>query len=313
MRTRTVQFAFLWALLILHLGVSSGTAQTPPIRPSVSEQVSPVVEISIRAQDGYPVIGVVRMPPGQGPFPALITVRGGARTTLSELKDRALTNRMMTRFLAAGYVTVIQTARSVQNPEDPQTLLNALQDHLAIVEHAKLMAEVDPSSVVVYGCSGRGDLVLELATETEIAAVAVEEPATVGFTGMGNTPDLAAFFENPRESYTVELQRFTQEKIRKIRSPILIAQGDQLFRQGGRDLNLHRAINEILVPELRAAGKELEEIVYPGQPHCFGSGSSEAAREFFVDMDEFFKRHLNTQPVQVDWPAVEIRPRDRGL
>ena len=36
MRTNTAQFAFFWVVLILHLGVSNGTAQTPVTRPAIS-------------------------------------------------------------------------------------------------------------------------------------------------------------------------------------------------------------------------------------------------------------------------------------
>ena len=68
------------ALLILCWGASLVTAQTPLTRPLISEQVSPVEEISIQAQDGYDVIGVVRKPPGSGPFPAVVVVHGGLNT-----------------------------------------------------------------------------------------------------------------------------------------------------------------------------------------------------------------------------------------
>jgi len=75
-----------------------------------------------------------------------------------------------------------------------------------------------------------------------------------------------------------------------------------------------KVIDEILISELKASGKELEEIVYPGQGHCFGLGggfsesSEEAARSFFADMDAFFKRHLPTQPHAVDDSLVEHVP-----
>ncbi len=312
MRTKTAQFAFLWVVLILCWGASPVTAQTPVTRPSISEQVSPVEEISIQAQDGYDVIGVVRKPPGSGPFPAVVVVHGGFYTsTLNQLRNQALNNPTTTRFLAAGYVTMIPTFRS--RAEDPQTV-NALWDNLAIVAHVKQMAQVDPNSVVVYGCSGGGDLALELAGEADLAAITAEEPATVLFTGIINqdirNPD--ALFRNPDalqdldRLYTPDLQRFTQEKIRKIGSPIFIAQGDQPLQPG---VDHHKIVNEILVPELKAAGKEVEEIVYPGQRHCFGfsglRGGAEAASRFFTDMDAFFKRHLPTQPRAVDDSLIE--------
>lgn len=175
------------ALLILCWGASLVTAQAPLTRPLISEQVSTVAEISIQAQDGYDVIGVVRTPPGSGPFPAVVVVHGGLDTvSLIVLRDQVLNNPTTTRFLAAGYVTMIPTFRSLA--ADPQTV-NALWDNLAIVAYVKQMAQVDPNSVVVYGCSAGGALALELAAEADLAAITAEEPATPLFTGMINVWD----------------------------------------------------------------------------------------------------------------------------
>ena len=322
---RPMRFAFL-AALILCWGVSLVTAQTPVTRPTISEQVSPVEEISIQAQDGYDVIGVVRKPPGRGRFPAVVVIHGG-RGPIPLLGLKSILNTPTpTRFLAAGYVTMIPTFRT--SAEEPQ----ALWDTLAIVEHVKQMGEVDPNSVVVYGCSSGGALVLEIAGETEVAATTSEEPATVLFTGMFNkdtakggaktildriVEDVLPLWEDPHRFYTPAIQRFTQERIRKINGPIFIAQGDQLMEVGDTLADHHKIINEILIPELKAAGKELEEIVYPGQQHCFGLGGGlfgggrsrqEAASKFFADMHAFFKRHLPTQPQAVDDSLVEHVP-----
>ena len=264
----------------------------------------------------------------QAPRPRTVSscchVHGGTGPMpLSALRYQALNNPTMTRFLAAGYVTMIPTYHS---SEDPQAL-DALWDTLAIVDHLKEMREVDPNSVVVYGCSVGGDLVLEIAGETEVAATTSEEPITIGFTGILNrdTPMRGASFtvanavpllEDPRSFYTPAIRRLTQERIRKINGPIFIAQGDQ---QLDGVVDHHKIVNEILIPELQAAGKELEEIVYPGQGHCFGfrggiGGEEEAASTFFADMDAFFKRHLPTQPHAVEDSLVAHVPvsnRDR--
>ena len=86
-------------------------------------------------------------------------------------------------------------------------------------------------------------------------------------------------------------------------------------------VDLHKTVNEILIPELKAAGIEVEDIVYPGQQHCFGfwggasggafSGSpeaEEAGSTFFADMVTFFTRHLSTQPQAIDDSLVELVP-----
>ena len=311
MRTKTAQVAFLWAVLILHLGVSLATAQNPLTRPSISEQVSPVEEIAIQAQDGYDVIGVVRTPPGSGPFPAVVVVHGGLGTfKMNQLTDQALNNPTMTRFLAAGYVTMIPTFRS--RAEDPQTV-NALWDNLAIVAYVKQMAQVDPNRVVVSGGSAGGDVALELAGEADLAAITAEEPATVLFTGMMNqrilksgdtftVPDAFPFLQDPDRFYTPELQRFTQRKIAAIKSPVFIAEGDQPLGP----VELHTVIDEIVIHELRAAGKELQHMVYADQRHCFGfSGANDVASKFFEDMHTFFKRYLPTPPTPLADSLVE--------
>jgi len=100
---------------------------------------------------------------------------------------------------------------------------------------------------------------------------------------------------------------------------MFIAQGDQRQLLGGVDH--HRILNELLIPELQAAGIEVEETTYPGRKHCFGfwggasggafSGSEqaeEAASTFFADMAAFFKRHLPTQPHAVDDSLVGYVP-----
>ena len=302
------------ALLILCWGASLVTAQTPLTRPLISEQVSPVEEISIQTQDGYDVIGVVRTPPGQGPFPAVVVVHGGLDTVpLNFLRNLALSNPTTARFLAAGYVTMIPTFRS--RAEDPQTV-NALWDNLAIVAYVKQMAQVDPNSVVVYGCSGGGDLALELAAEADLAAITAEEPATVLFTGMMNqrlpksgdtftVPDSFPLFQDPDRFYTPELQRFTQKKIAAIKSPVFIAEGDQPLGP----VELHTLIDEIVIHELKAAGKEVEHSVYADQQHCFGFfGANEVAGEFFEDMHVFFKRYLPTSPTPLAASLVEYVP-----
>ncbi len=80
---RPMRFAVL-ALLILGWGVSLATAQTPVTRPAISEEVSPVEELSAETRDGQTAIVVLRRPPGQRPFPAIVIISSPAA---SEAKD----------------------------------------------------------------------------------------------------------------------------------------------------------------------------------------------------------------------------------
>ena len=322
---RPMRFTVLMALIPC-LGVLQVTAQDPVTRPAISEEVSPVEELSVSVAThvGRTASGVVRRPPGRGPFPAAIVIHGGfGPKPLSALRHDALSNPTMTRFLAAGFVTVVPTFHSAVVPQ-------GVWDMLAIVDHVKQMRDVDRTSVVLYGCSAGGDLVLKIASETEVAATTAEEPVTLGFTGMftEDTPkagdshtlaDLSPMWADPHKFYTPAIRRITEERMRKVTGSIFIAQGDQRHLLGGVDH--HKIVNEILIPGLKAAGTEVEETTYPGRRHCFGfwggasggafSGSAEAeesASTFFADMATFFKRHLSTQPHAVDDSLVEYVP-----
>lgn len=264
--------------------------------PFVSENVSPLEVVSAKGQDGQEAVAVVRKPPGKGPFPAVVILHGGLNSQpISRLKESALNEPTHVRFWAAGYVTATATFRSRR--ENPQTT-TALWDCLALIERVKNMPEVDPRSVVLMGGSGGGSLALELAGETELAAIAAGEPATVLFTGLftkevvDNRELGNAIMRDPHLYLRPELKDFTRKKIEKIRCPVFIAHGDV---HPLKKLNL-----EIFVPELKAAGKTVELIVYPGQPHGFyfgRNGTPEAAQKFFDDCHAFFKRYLPTQPV----------------
>lgn len=276
--------------------------------PSVSEDVSPIEEIVVESRDGHKAQAVLRKPPGKGPFPAVIYLHGGLETRpISRLKEEYLRGPTLSRFLEAGYVVASAVLRSRR--EDPQTPV-VLWDCIAIIEHIRRIPEVDSRSIVVYGTSGGGSLALELAGEIELAAIAIEEPATVLFTGLftkevvKDRPLGEAIMNEPKRFYTPEVQRHTRAKIAKIASPIFIAHGDKHV--------INKINNDVFIPELKEAGKRVEVLLYPGAPHGFSMGrrgSAGLSEKFFEDAHAFFKRHLATQPES--WSARRGPPAER--
>jgi acetyl esterase/lipase len=267
----------------------------------VSETACPPEVIAVPTPDKQKAIAVVRKPPGKGPFPAIIFLHGGfGQHDAKALTGTALHQPTATRFLAAGYVTVNATFRT----QHEQTR-DAQIDCLAIIDRVKKMPEVDSQSVVLFGGSGGGSLALELAGQTPLCAIVAGEPASVLLTGMFWKDGLAKVMENPKSYYTPEIEKLTQEKIRKIACPILIVHGDQH--------PLKKLNHEIIVPELKAAEKNVEVIVYPDQPHGFywGRGAPEAGQKCFDDSHTFFKKHLPTQPKPLDESLVMQAPIGR--
>jgi len=291
-------FPFLLIACVLRAGTTAPTQpaeQTAKITyPQVAESACPLQVVSIPGMSGNQVTAVIRQPPGPGPFPAILLLHGGLSPyPIEKLRDESLTRPNYVRFLAAGFVTVVPTFRSRE--ENPQSR-DALDDCLAVVEYVKKMPAVDPNSVAVLGGSGGGSLALELAGELDLCAIVAGEPASVLFTGLmvRGMSDRGLTFQdvmrNPKKYYTPELQKFTQAKIKQIHCPVLIVHGD---------IHPLKFINqEIIVPELKAAGKSVEYIEYAGQPHAFWWGQMDPAvgEKVFNDSMRFLKPTLKTQP-----------------
>ena len=227
-------------------------------RPAISEQTSPLEPIAPVARDGYRGKGFLRKPPGDRTVSSRCddSRRSREHGQTEELKKYALDVAHPSRFLAAGYAVAVITFRS--RDDDPQSRVSA-EDSLAAVNHVRRLSYVDPKSVVVYGCSGGGDLALEVAAMTDVTALAAEEPAAVHFTGITDknvprsgprfTPDDSLpILADPKRYYTTKYQTIARDKIGRIRSPILIVQGDQH--------PLNRFNREVLIPELQSAGNQ---------------------------------------------------------
>jgi dipeptidyl aminopeptidase/acylaminoacyl peptidase len=324
MRTRQIRSATTSAIVTACLiaivslerpAAGQGAAVESITHPVVSEDTSPVETISPVAEDGYRGHGLLRKPPGAGPFPAVVIIHGGLTTQSPERVRELALGVQPSRFLAAGYAVAVITYRS--RDHDPQSPVSAA-DAVAAVAYVRKHPSVDPDSVVVSGCSGGGDLALEVAAATDIAAIVPEEPASILLTGVFNktfakqgeryTPaDSAPIYPDPKRYYTAEYQDRTRAKLARIRCPILIIQGDQ------QPLNRFNAA--VLIPELRAAGKTLEVITYPGEPHCFafyGRGARTprpaVAYKAFLDSDRFMRRYIRTQPKPIESRLVKQLP-----
>lgn len=290
--------------------------------PAVSEVTCPLEVLTPVASDGHKGLAVLRRPPGRGPFPAVIWLHGGI-TTVSSERLHAFTRdgATATRLLAAGYLVVAPTYRSRDHDlQSPVSLVDAL----AVVEYVRRLADVDRESIVVAGCSGGGDLALQVASQTAICAVILEEPVAVVTAGMFNntvpkkgeryTPDDGMFlFADPQRYYTAEFQRILRAVIDKVECSIFIV-------QGGRNQYNQNTFNEqVLVRELRAAKKTVEVRTYPEQGHCFCAQSGRpqanvppsgpsAARAAFRDIDDFCQRYLRTKPKAIDAGLIKWMP-----
>jgi acetyl esterase/lipase len=268
----------------------------------VSEQTAPLQVVAIPTQGGRASTpAVVRRPPGARGAPAVIYLNGGLDTfTVDQLKEKSRGPNTMSRFLAAGWVTVVPTFR--ERNQEPQTR-DALLDCLDVIAYVKKMPEVDPESVVVYGTSGGASLAIEIAGEVSLPAVAGEEPASILFTGMFtkdighgkrsmSSADSRAIMQDPEKYFTPEVQKITREKIARVHCPMF-------FGEGGVNM-INRINNEIVFPEFVKAGKEIEVHLYPGQKHGFSMKSD----RFFEDIWAVLAKHVRCRGVAIEMSVL---------
>jgi len=271
-----------------------GAGQKITAKPvSVSTELAPVQKLTAATQDNRAIRAFYRKPLGDGPFPTVVFIHGGA-TQFGDriLRDTLVTGPTPTRFLAAGYVAVAAEFRTYA--QDMQSR-GPIYDCLAIVEHAKELPFVDADSVVCFGGSGGGSITLELAGLTPLAAAVCGEPATIIFTGMlRDYEKRMEVMAAPKRYYTEQCRKLTQKKVKRIRCPIMIVQSDEH--------PLNRLNNEIFIPELKAAGVKTEVKAYPGHPHGFYWGhrtDTATVEQMVADVLAFLKPRLKTQPKRI--------------
>ena len=172
-------------------------------------------------------------------------------------------------------------------------------------------------NIVIYGCSGGGDLALEVAAaNTQPCAIVLEEPASFIFAGIFNAKspksgerfvpdDSRPIGDNPKAFYTAVYQKLTRAKIERIRCPILIIQGDQ-------DPRVYPFNNQVFIPELRAMRRQVEVRTYRGEPHCFTfNGAGRELRipywrsKHFTMLTRFVGVYITTPPRPLEQALVK--------
>ena len=262
----------------------------------VSREISPVQRIAVTASDGVVTEVALRLPPGEGPFPVVILLHGGmSKRGIESLVTQSKEGALATRLLTAGYGVVVGTYRSYEDrSRDP----GPIEDCVAIIDYLKAAPEADNRSIVAFGHSGGGRLVLELSgmgARAGLAAIASGEPATTLYAEMypvGMRGPNMEVSKNLDKYFTAENQRILERKVKTLATPILIVHSD------GHHVNILNNLH--LVPVIRAANKDLKTILYPGFGHGFVWGRAGVTVEAFAklvnDLDAFFRRHVRVKP-----------------
>ena len=233
----------------------------------VSEADSPVERTHIKSRDGLYVAAAIRKPKGSGPFPAIIIFHGapGGRG-LEQLVGWSRGDHggpVWERFLQEGFVVIVADYRggdmnSVSSPAADK--VTAIDDGIAVIEHVKQLAYVDPARISLYGVSLGGNLVLFLASKVPtLRSVVAGAPAPIWFLGHtlpanGPRPDFAKMAPD---------EVIAKANISPIATPILIQVGT-----ADRLLELDQVLHEQLVKY----GKQVRMEIYEHGYHDFVLG-----------------------------------------
>jgi dienelactone hydrolase len=282
--------------LLLATGVKSAVDEQV-LRPVIVEELIPLQALAPTASDGFSGEAFIRKPPGEGPFPAVVLVHGGAPRWSTQMLREYAVHIHASRFLEAGYVIVAMTRRDLDLALPFSVEQPAVKDALAVIDAVKELPYVDANNIVLRGTSVGGYLVLEVAAAREVAAIVVEEPFSFPFVGISpndvndQSPDIG--------------------KISRIKSPIMDIEGDQTP-------NINNFNREVFIPAVQSSGKSITVLHYAGELHSFAFYDSPertlhpaVSLEAFNAMDRFFREHLTLEPIhlQAQFVEYEVIPR----
>jgi dienelactone hydrolase len=273
----------------------------------ISREISPIRKIKVTSEDGDTIKVVMRKPPGNGFFPAIIIIHGGMSERKIDRRIKQISKGpLCTRLLALGYVVVFSTFRTYVNNSRDQ---GPISDNVAVIDYVKKLHFVERKSVAVLGHSGGARLALELSglgERTDLAAIVCAEPATTLYAEMYPEGMKGPNYEvcgNHEKYFTNKNRKILRKKVIKISCPTMILHSDI---HPINDVN-----NTYLIPEMRAQGKNIQTTLYPGLHHGFiwGQGESGVTEEIYErivnDIKDYLYNHLNIKPNSMSKPETK--------
>lgn len=253
--------------------------------------VHPLLELTGRADDGYPVHGWVVKPPGRGPFPVLLNVHGGPHTQYGwQLFDEAQV------YASAGYAVVMGNPRGSQGygQAHGRAVVRALGDRdeadlLALLDAALADDDLDGGRVGVMGGSYGGFMATLLAARHgRRFAAAIVERALIAFDSFAGSSDIGSTFPDVIAGSEPERQAEQSPLTHAggIACPVLIIHSEQ-------DLRCPLEQAQRLYAHLQRRGVPTELLVFPGEGHELsrsGLPSHRLAR--FEAILDWWARHL---------------------
>ena len=249
----------------------------------------------------------IYQPLGNGPFPALLDVHGGAWNRGSRTN-----NQVMDQALASsGIVVAAVDFRLAPDHPYPSQVADVNYATRWLKAHATDF-NADPHSVGSLGSSSGGHTVM-------LSAMRPHDPRYACLAGLGRRNlDASVLYAlcawpvlDPYARYlyaqdsgadrlaaSTEAYFLTQEAMREGNPQLALERGERvelpptLIVQGTNDDNVPMSIPENFVRAFRAAGGDIELEIFPGMPHGFGNTPGPESQRAIDLMKTFVARQL---------------------
>jgi dipeptidyl aminopeptidase/acylaminoacyl peptidase len=250
---------------------------------------------------GVKIAGYVRKPSGDGPFPLVIVLHGGAPTARAvsaeltgETRDKAIIdeavrasrqmgaaqNPPIPAFLAEGWAVY-----SIDYRTNPRYILDPLEwdDTIVAINQAKAFPFVDTRRIAMLGGSHGGHVTARMASRTKLTCAVLCAPAGLDLislnrvaehgTNIGGNQGLVRQFEQRAGAKMAQIKENPEAyhysspltEIGKVQCPILMI-------SGRNDPHGPLAVMDEYVDALRASGREAEAYHPDNGPHGFYFG-----------------------------------------
>ncbi len=301
----------MFRLLLFCLALFALPALAADDRWVVSEPVkrseSPIQLTFVPTRDGVYTPIALRKPPGEGPFPAVLFLAGNGGGGMEAARS-AMLNRgyVSDRFLDEGYAVAwlryrAEVPRAYAGaqplPKEGRVLPRSPLDHddlIAIVDYVGRLPFVERERVGLVGSSHGGEMILKAASEIDIAAGALCEPASHEFLSvdMSRLPPGEPQLQDVERVRELAEKGRAMERIQGINGPLLVI---------GRDDDHLQGVFRLTYLWLLEAGKDAQWVSYDHPRHGFALPRRSRDGEYHPNSDqksviarmlEFFERKM---------------------
>jgi dipeptidyl aminopeptidase/acylaminoacyl peptidase len=258
---------------------------------------APGQSVKVKSFDGKDVPAFLYSPPGNGPFPSLISVHGGP--TGQSLRDFSLFTQYM---VTKGYAVLVPNVRGSTGYGKSWTKLDnkdlgggPLKDVIACKQWLIANAHADPKKVTIMGGSYGGYMTLAAATFTP-----KEFAAHVDIFGVSDLKTLVESFPAYWQSQATYIyQKFgdpkdpNDAKYQHDRSPIFFV--DKIERpllviQGTNDARVKKDQSDRIVEALKKRNVPVDYLVIDGEGHGFSK--NENRQLAYETADRFLDKYI---------------------